>query len=608
MKAKKKDKPKYNAWQNFAWMVGIAWREKEKKVLLIEGGAIVCRVTTNLTELFVVPVILGAVEARVSFGQLLAIILGFVGLMMLNAALNGYLNANGQFGKNTVRSAVTAMLNRNAATTSYPNLYDATFSKLIARALDAVNDSYVATVNVWKNMRELIQYGVLFLVTTLLLTNVHPLLLAAVLITSLINYFLNKHLITIARRYLNDFSIQEKKLDYLRTTATDNTAAKDIRIFGLRPWLQELHSKAITAFEALVKKDSGLYLWTSIADVVSTFLQNGIAYAYLLHLVLTGSLSASEFLLYFTAVGTFSSGIDHILNTRVALDRASLYLSSAREALEFPEIFRFEDGEPVPKEASYEIRLEKVSFRYPDTEHYVLKDIDLTLHPGEKIAIVGLNGAGKTSLVHLICGFLDPTEGRVLLNGKDIRLLNRREYYDLFSAVFQQFIVLPGTIAMNVAQSEDDINMDRVKDCIRKAGLEEKVKSEPAGYDTLLERKVYENAIMLSGGETQRLMLARALYKDAPIVILDEPTAALDPLAEADMYNKYHAMTAGKSSLYISHRLASTRFCDRILLIEQGSITEEGTHKQLLAQGGSYAKLFEIQQSYYAEGGADRGE
>lgn len=608
MKVKKKDKPKYNAWQNFAWMVGIAWREKEKKVLLIEGGAIVCRVTTNLTELFVVPVILGAVEARVPFGQLLTIILGFVGLMMLNAALNGYLNANGQFGKNTVRSAVTAMLNRKAATTSYPNLYDATFSKLMARALDAINDSGVATVQVWKTMRELIQYGVLFLVTTLLLTNVHPLLLAAVLVTSVFNYVLNKHVVTILHGYQNHFSVQMKKLDYLRTVATDRTAAKDIRIFGLRPWLQELHEKALTAYETLVKKHSNIYLGYLIASIVTTFLQNGIAYAFLLHLVLSDSLSASEFLLYFTAVGSVSSGISQILNTLFNLNRNSLSLTTVREVLELPEVFRFEDGEAVPKEASCEIRLEKVSFRYPDTEHYVLKDIDLTLHPGEKIAIVGLNGAGKTTLVHLICGFLDPTEGRVLLNGKDIRLLNRREYYDLFSAVFQQFIVLPGSIAMNVAQSEDDINMDRVKDCIRKAGLEEKVKSEPAGYDTLLERKVYENAIMLSGGETQRLMLARALYKDAPIVILDEPTAALDPLAEADMYNKYHAMTAGKSSLYISHRLASTRFCDRILLIEHGSITEEGTHKQLLAQGGSYAKLFEIQRGYYTEGGANHGE
>ena len=608
MKPKKKEKPKYNAWQNFAWMVGIAWREKEKKVLLIEGAAVTFRITDNLITLFVVPVILGAVEEQFPIGQLLAIILGFVALMMLTAAGNGYLNANGQFGKNTVRSAVTAMLNRKAATTSYPNLYDATFSKLIARSLQAVNDSVVATVQVWKTMRELIQYSVLFLITTLLLTNIHPLLFAAVLVTSLINYFLNKHLVTIARSYLNDFSVQEKKLEYLRTAATDNTAAKDIRIFGLRPWLQELHSKALAAFEGLVKKHSNTWFWSLIASVVMTFLQNGIAYAFLLHLAFSGSLSASEFLLYFTAVGTFSSGINQILNTLVALDRASLHLTTVRETLEFPEVFRFEDGDPVSQEAAYEIRLEKVSFRYPGAEDFVLQDVDLTLHPGEKIAIVGLNGAGKTTLVHLICGFLDPTEGRVLLNGKDIRLLNRREYYDLFSAVFQQFIVLPGTIAMNVAQTEDDIDLPRVKDCIRKAGLEEKINAEPAGYDTLLERKVYENAIMLSGGETQRLMLARALYKDAPIVILDEPTAALDPLAEADMYNKYHAMTAGKSSLYISHRLASTRFCDRILLIENGTITEEGTHEQLLQQGGSYAKLFEIQRGYYTEGGADYGE
>ncbi len=217
----------------------------------------------------------------------------------------------------------------------------------------------------------------------------------------------------------------------------------------------------------------------------------------------------------------------------------------------------------------------------------------------------GLNGAGKTTLVKVMCGFLDPTEGRVLLNGQDIRKYNRRDYYGLFSAVFQEFLIMPTTIATNVAQSEEEIDMDRVKACLDKAGLKEKVESQPRQYQTLLNREVYEDAIMLSGGESQRLMLARALYKDAPMIILDEPTAALDPIAEADMYAKYHAMTRGKSSVYISHRLASTRFCDRILLMDQAKIIEEGTHEALLALGGRYAELFAVQSKYYQEGGDD---
>lgn len=237
-----------------------------------------------------------------------------------------------------------------------------------------------------------------------------------------------------------------------------------------------------------------------------------------------------------------------------------------------------------------------------------MSGIDLTIRPGEKLAVVGLNGAGKTTLIKLLCGFLDPTRGQVLLNGQDIRRYNRRDYYRLFAAVFQQFFLLAGNIEENVAQRDGEIDRKRLEHCIEMAGLTEKVSSLPQGYDTKLVKSVYEDAVELSGGEKQRLMLARALYKEAPILVLDEPTAALDPIAENDIYQKYRQLTRGRTSVYISHRLASTRFCDRIILLENGVIAEEGTHEELIAKGGSYAGLFEIQKKYYQEGGARNEE
>lgn len=290
--------------------------------------------------------------------------------------------------------------------------------------------------------------------------------------------------------------------------------------------------------------------------------------------------------------------------------KQSLDISTVRECLEYDEPFRFDSGEHINAEADrkYEIRLENVSFRYPGADKDTLTDINLTIHPGEKLAVVGLNGAGKTTLIKLICGFLDPTEGRVLLDGKDIRDFNRADYYTMFSAVFQSFSLLAGTIAANVAQSDIGIDMQRVKECMEKAGLRAKIESLPDGYETYLNRKIYEGAVLFSGGETQRLMLARALYKNAPFIVLDEPTAALDPIAESDMYQKYYEMTGGKSSIYISHRLASTRFCDRIIMIDNAGISEEGTHDELLKQGGKYAALYEVQSKYYKEGDADYGE
>lgn len=248
-----------------------------------------------------------------------------------------------------------------------------------------------------------------------------------------------------------------------------------------------------------------------------------------------------------------------------------------------------------------------MSYRYPEAEKDTISSMNLLIRPGEKLAIVGLNGAGKTTLVKLICGFLDPTEGQVLLNGKDIREYNRKDYYKLFAAVFQEFSILATTIEANVAQSEESIDRERVNRCLENAGLTDMVRNLPSGLQTHLGKIIYDDGIELSGGQTQRMMLARALYKDAPILVLDEPTAALDPIAEDDIYRKYDAMTKGKLSIYISHRLASTRFCDRILFLVSGKIVEEGTHDQLIALNGGYADLFETQSQYYREEGADDG-
>ena len=321
-------------------------------------------------------------------------------------------------------------------------------------------------------------------------------------------------------------------------------------------------------------------------------------------MALNDGLRVSEFLLYFTAVTTFTEWVMGILREMSTLQKESLDISRIREFLDYPEPFKFENGEEIPKAAGYELKLKNASFRYPGADADTIHEINLTVHPGEKLAIVGLNGAGKTTLVKLLCGLLDPTQGAVLLNGRDIREFDRRKYYALFSAVFQEFSVLDVTIAEQIAQSRDNIDYKRIDDCVEKAGLTSMIEKLPEGLQTHMGREVYLDGVLFSGGQMQRLMLARALYKNGPILLLDEPTAALDPIAENDIYMKYNDMTAGKTSVFISHRLASTRFCDRIIFIADGNIAEEGTHESLLALGGAYAKLFEVQSRYYQEGKA----
>ncbi|MBQ2956236.1 MAG: ABC transporter ATP-binding protein, partial [Clostridia bacterium] len=479
-----------------------------------------------------------------------------------------------------------------------------------AKAQESVSNNRAATEAVWNTLTDLTTNILGFAFYTVLMSSVQPLLIVVILLTAIISYYVGNRANEWRYRHRDEEADLENKMSYLSRRAGNLTVAKDIRIFGLRPWLEELFDKALDAYTAFQRKAEGAHLWARVVDLVLTFLRNAIAYAYLIGLVIGGEIGVAEFLLFFSAIGGFAAWVTGILGGFNTLHKQSLDISTVRECLEYSEPFLFEDGAHIEPEQDrkYEIRLENVSFRYPEADKDTLTNINLTLHPGEKLAVVGLNGAGKTTLIKLICGFLDPTKGRVLLDGRDIREYNRRDYYTMFSAVFQNFSLLAGTIAANVAQDSEGIDMERVKGCAEKAGLGGKIESLKDGYETYLNREVYEDAILLSGGETQRLMLARALYKDAPFIVLDEPTAALDPIAESEMYQKYNEMTGGKSSIYISHRLASTRFCDRIIMIMDGGIGEEGTHEELLAKGGKYAELFEVQSKYYREGADEHEE
>lgn len=251
---------------------------------------------------------------------------------------------------------------------------------------------------------------------------------------------------------------------------------------------------------------------------------------------------------------------------------------------------------------------ENVSFSYgvwedgKERKIPIFQEFNLQIKAGERLAVVGVNGAGKSTLVKLLCGLLQPDQGSIYINGTDSRIIPRWDYYSLFSAVFQHSRQLPVSVAenvmLNVRKEQEETAM---WDCLEKAGLLEKVRSLPEKEKTCLVRQVAEEGTELSGGQVQRLLLARALYKDAPVLILDEPTAALDPLAESAIYEKYSSLTQGKTSLFISHRLASTRFCDRILFLEQGRVVESGSHEELMELGGKYAAMFQVQSKYYAK-------
>ncbi|MBQ7017006.1 MAG: ABC transporter ATP-binding protein [Firmicutes bacterium] len=606
---KKKDKPRYNMWQNSGFMIRMAWKY-EKQTLSFALLEVIAVVGISLVNLYVAPTILNAVQNRVSIGEVLFTIITFTLLLILFNSLKAYVDQNVVYGRIGVRSALSGLLHDKICTTSYVNMEDKKFQLLSDKATDVVCSNYTASEQIWITLVELSQSVLGFLLFLLMLTRFEISIMILIIVTAMIGYVVNNKLSNYEYEHREEVSKQSNRIWGYQSAACDVRIAKDIRIFGLKPWLTEVMDKAVKAFNAFYIKAAKLYIVGNIVDLLLALLRNGVAYAYLIGMVLDHQLSAAEFLLYFTAVDGFSNWVTGILNNMTKLKRQSIDICTVRECLEWPEPFQFEEGNPlVPlAQKTYAISLEDVSFRYPGAEEDTISHLNLTLHAGEKLAVVGLNGAGKTTLIKLMCGFLDPTAGRVLLDGVDVRNYNRRDYYKMFCAVFQENALLAGSVAMNVAQENKNIDMEKVKRCIEQAGLTEKIESLPDQYESLMERKVYEDAITLSGGETQRLMLARALYKNAPIIMLDEPTAALDPLAEEDIYMKYNQMTSGRSSVYISHRLASTRFCDRIVLLQDGKILEEGTHAQLMTLGGQYAQLFEVQSRYYREGAMEDEE
>lgn len=256
-------------------------------------------------------------------------------------------------------------------------------------------------------------------------------------------------------------------------------------------------------------------------------------------------------------------------------------------------------AESVGNRTNYTLEFRNVSFKYPGSDNYVLKNINALITSGKKKALVGANGAGKTTFVKLLCRLYDPTEGEILLNGKDVREYDYGEYMKLFSFVFQDFKLFSLGLGQNIAAAED-YDLKKVEECINKVSLSERYKSMAAGAETFLYKDVSEEGVMISGGEAQKIALARALYKDSPIVVLDEPTAALDPIAEAQIYEDFNKLVNNKTAVFVSHRLSSCRFCDEIMVFDKGRIVQTGTHEELLSdKEGRYSELWNAQAKYY---------
>ena len=390
----------------------------------------------------------------------------------------------------------------------------------------------------------------------------------------------------------------ERRSAYLLNIIENFEYGKEERIYGLKDFLISRVAKHLGESDAFYKRQTRELNKSQYFTAVTSFFRDAISYIYLISKVIAGSIQIGSFTMYVGAVSQFSTAMNDMMSSIVNIRRFGLYYDELNKYINMPQTMR-EGKKTVDNETGeYTIKFENVSFRYPGSEIYALKNVNITITPSEKLSIVGENGAGKTTFVKLLLRLYDPTEGRILLNGTDIREFDYDEYQNLMAAVFQDFRLFSFTLKENVC-FDKECSDEVVIDCLRRSGFGNKLDQLPKGIYTNVYKNFEEDGFEPSGGEGQKIALARALFKDTPVVILDEPTAALDPRAEYEMYQNFNKMSEGKTTIFISHRLSSSRFCDKIAVFAGGEIKEYGSHDELYSKDGMYHELFDMQAKFY---------
>ena len=372
---------------------------------------------------------------------------------------------------------------------------------------------------------------------------------------------------------------------------------KEIRLNGIGDWLTGRERRFCGEAIAGMKAQNDLYICAGVAGAACRFIQQGAAYALLCAAVLRGKVGIGDFAMLLSAVTALGAAIHRAMNSAVEIRAYDQHFGAVEDYLNTPARLREGEGRPLP-DGPRRVEFRDVGFRYPGQEKWALRHVNLTLEPGEKLAVAGENGAGKTTFVKLLTRLYDPTEGQILLDGVDIRALDIDAYRSLFGAVFQDYKLFSFSLKDNVALGRAMTDAE-AEALLRRAGLGGRLDSLPKGVHSYVNREFDEHGFEPSGGEAQKIALARALGRQAPILVLDEPTAALDPRSEYEMYARLSELTAGRAAVFISHRLASARLCDRVAVFAGGALAECDTHAALMAKGGEYAALYGMQARYY---------
>lgn len=594
------NKKKGTLLSNLKYIMGYAW--SQDKVLFAQ-----CGVYTILASIapfigiflpkFLIDELLG--QRRIEI-----ILMTLIGFFLLSSVVNysiAWLRCAYSPRVTKIRTDYITMISDKIMKMDFKNTEDPEVLNKIKSVMNAVMSNNTGVEGVYHTLLGLFGRLTAFVGYISIVLFLSPWILLFLIINVLISYALTMRV----KKY--EYSQKEKAADkdrrtfYVFDTMYNFAYGKDIRIYDLKNILIDKFKKFRGERIDISNDVQEKQLKVKIVDVILLVIRECVVYGYLIYNVLFTGMGIGDFTMYFSTINGFGDWMKGILDDLAYIKAQNMYLDDMREFLEI----KSEDKEKtrdIPIDSSYEIEFKNVSFKYPKTDKYIYKNLSLKIKKGQRLAIVGINGAGKTTFVKLLCRLYEPTSGEILINGVNIKDFSKEEYYKILSVVFQDIKTFAFTVAENVSlENLEEVDREKVLHCIEKAGVGDKINSLQKGIDTSLLKILDGEGVELSGGENQKLALARALYKNGKIVILDEPTSALDAVAEYNIYKGFDELIGDKTAIYISHRLASTKFCDVIAFFENGEIVEYGTHEELLKKNGKYSDMFNIQAQYYKE-------
>lgn len=577
----------------------IAWDKKSLIYFFIRVPALVFQ---PIVTAYIPKAMIDCITEGVTVGRLTLVVGLLSVLLVLTTWFAPFMQEllNGSARIIRMRYAVLAF--RKNLYTDYKNIESPHGREKNKRAMEFYRSYYSASSDFLDSCNQFCVCIVGIITSLALIYKINMIMILIILATCVCEFFLLKFLNKKEKKTKNERSKIFVRFDYYYNLCRDFSAAKDIRLYGFTDYFMLAVAKIIYELEAVNQKFARQNIKVGGTRALLNLLRELVAYVYLTYLVCSSRLSVSDFIFYFGIIAGFSNWIMNAVYQYSNLERCCNDCAAFRE---FAESTDENDNKPdIDFKGIESIEFQNVSFKYQSAEKSTINNMSFKVNKGENIAIVGENGAGKTTAVKLLCGLYYPTSGEILINGKSNRDFSGNSYFNLFSAVFQDYYFMPMTIAENICATSN-YDKEKLFAAFEKAGISNKITRLPNKEKSYMIKDVYKDAVDFSGGEKQKLLLAKAIYKNAPVLILDEPTAALDPIAENELYLKYNEITSNKISFFISHRLSSTRFCDRILFIKGGRIAESGTHEELMALKGLYYRMYQIQSYYYKENGGE---